>query len=414
MNVDSLEALFVGNADFEEVEASQDVFCPFEAVGMVRQEIRHGHFLAYALDPQRPHGFGTECLRALMRTAAHAQRQADTNGQEGFLTPLDVHLMDFEKAQVRREWRSIDLVVVVGDEKLIVAIELKIDASEHSGQLRRYRKLVSEEWPVSAGWRHLFLFVTKHGDDASDADGEGWLTVPLEAVARELDGVAGKQIGSAEARTLLASYLAMLRRHHLPNEHLERLAAKLWSQHREALEFLMEHRPDADEGLYGMLYAARDDLAAVMSKASGMTVITDDSPPSNMRFAIQDWDQLPDFLTAQRWTSSNRLMLIEIQRSGDKRHIRIRLVIGPGEQEARLRYYQALADAGVQVSKRAKLSPQWTRVASRNLVSSLSEETEDVAGLFEKVVAKIGAYAGEILPSYDKALDALNGEGRAT
>jgi hypothetical protein len=41
---------------------------------MERQEIRHGHFLCYLLNPSRPHGFGTECLRAFMWAAAAVLR----------------------------------------------------------------------------------------------------------------------------------------------------------------------------------------------------------------------------------------------------------------------------------------------------------------------------------------------------
>lgn len=39
-----LEQLFIANPEFEELEKEIDVFCPFEAIGMVRQEIRHSHF----------------------------------------------------------------------------------------------------------------------------------------------------------------------------------------------------------------------------------------------------------------------------------------------------------------------------------------------------------------------------------
>ena len=126
MIIENLEALFVANPDFDALEKAQDVFCPFEAIGMIRQEVRHGYFLAYCLDPQRPHGFGAECLRALMRTAAYAHRALPL-GEFGDskISPLDVHLMDFERAQIRREWQRIDLLGIINEEKLVVAIELK-------------------------------------------------------------------------------------------------------------------------------------------------------------------------------------------------------------------------------------------------------------------------------------------------
>jgi hypothetical protein len=106
------------------------------------------------------------------------------------ISPLDVHLMDFERAQIRREWQRIDLLGIISEEKLVVAIELKIDANERIGQLSNYRNQVESHWPVERGWRHLFLFLTKNGDEASDADGEGWIALHLADLAEEFEQVA--------------------------------------------------------------------------------------------------------------------------------------------------------------------------------------------------------------------------------
>ncbi|MFN7398524.1 MAG: PD-(D/E)XK nuclease family protein [Sandaracinobacter sp.] len=104
----ALEALIVGNRDFAELERASRRFCPFEAIGMVRQEIRHAHFLSYCLDPLRPHGFGAEPLRAFLRALA-----ASAPGGETPLSVLEVHLADLSDVEVRREWRRIDLLVAV-------------------------------------------------------------------------------------------------------------------------------------------------------------------------------------------------------------------------------------------------------------------------------------------------------------
>ncbi|EQB11241.1 PD-(D/E)XK nuclease family protein [Sphingobium lactosutens] len=403
---EALEALFVGNPDFEEIEKSLDVFCPFEAIGMVRQEIRHAHFLAHCLDPQRPHGFGSECLRALMRSAAVAYRRVD-EGVEGQITPLDVHVMDLEQSQVRREWRSIDLLVVVKEEKLVVAIELKIDASEHSGQLKRYRETVSQEWPVADGWRHLFLFLTKAGDEASEEAGQDWLALDLEAVAAELDGVVEKQTGSAEARALLASYLAMLRRHHLTNERLKEVAEKLWSQHREALEFLMEHKPDQNDGVFGSLHSQRQELAEMMSEASGLRIVLDDCSPSIIRFAVTDWDRMMNFRTAVKWTTSNRAMLVEVQPSNDKKTIRIRVVLGPADHSLRQTFYEELASKGVRLSNRRAITQNYTRLATETVAQGLDDDNKDVEATVAQAIEAIKRYAADTLTAYDKALVSL-------
>ncbi|MEM6307226.1 MAG: hypothetical protein AAF701_04510, partial [Pseudomonadota bacterium] len=50
-------AQLLSDPDFRDLESQARIFCPFEAIGMVNQEIRHAYFLAYILDPDRPHGF---------------------------------------------------------------------------------------------------------------------------------------------------------------------------------------------------------------------------------------------------------------------------------------------------------------------------------------------------------------------
>ena len=42
----------------------------FEAVNIVRQEIRHSNFLAFLLNPAESHGLGDKFLRALLMASA--------------------------------------------------------------------------------------------------------------------------------------------------------------------------------------------------------------------------------------------------------------------------------------------------------------------------------------------------------
>ncbi|WP_426231076.1 PD-(D/E)XK nuclease family protein [Pararhizobium sp. DWP3-4] len=109
------------------MEKSLDIFCPFEAVGMVSAEIRHSNFLSYILNPNRPHGFRGAILRTFLMSAT---RIGHEQGLSAGFTPLDLHLLDIEVVEVRREWRNIDLLLIVPGAKLVVAIELKIGASQ--------------------------------------------------------------------------------------------------------------------------------------------------------------------------------------------------------------------------------------------------------------------------------------------
>ncbi|MEE9433786.1 MAG: PD-(D/E)XK nuclease family protein [Sphingorhabdus sp.] len=393
-----LSDLFVANDDFDELEQALDVFCPFEAVGMVNQEIRHGHFLSSIFDPNRPHGFGSDCLRALMAAATRAEGQFVSS-----LTPLDVHMMDFDGATVRREWRNIDILIDVSDQKLIVAIELKINANEHSGQLRRYREIVQKEWPDC---NHLFLFLTKHGDEPSEEDGEAWLSVELDKLANELTVVAKRGSGDSGAKAMLNAYIAMLGRHHLSDPKLETLAASLWAKHSEALNFLAERRPDNFGRLFEILTDRASEIADSISKKSKIEVEADFHRPAALRFAVPEWDKIDGFCSADGFTLSNRLILIEIVKaSGASSALRCYFLLGKGDKNMREKLHQTLEGAGATNGRR--LTKDWNRLASKSFKLGDIEDESDVEKIAERVAPQIIEFIASKLPSFRDALGPL-------
>jgi hypothetical protein len=401
---DQLAALFIGNSAFAEIEAAFDRFCPFEAVGVIRQEIRHGQFLEYVFNPQRPHGFGSDCLQAFFHAAATAASAEEPIA--GF-SPLDIHLMELDNAVVRREWRNIDLLIEVPSHKLIVAVELKIDASEHSGQLKRYRETVETNWPRADGWKQVFVFLTKRGDEPSSEDGTGWLTLELEAVTSEMHKLVEREVGAVDARRLLQSYIDMLRRHHLTNERLEQLASKLWAEHGAALEYLVEQRPDAVAELFRQLFTDRERLAAAMTEAAGTEIVPDHCTPGMLRFAVTAWDDLPNYLTAD-WTPSKRHLLIEIVRGGrGRRTIRMYVLLGKGNQAVRQKVYQALESADVAERRKRQFTGDWTRLSSVNLMILPEEEEFPFDQTLRKIEDSALKYVAGKVPAFSSALDSL-------
>jgi PD-(D/E)XK nuclease superfamily len=390
-----LSSLFVANDDFDQLERALDVFCPFEAVGMVRQEVRHGDFLSYIFSPHRPHGFGSACIRALMAAAA----RSDDTSVSG-LGLLDIHLMDFDGAIIRREWRNIDILIEVLDQNLIVAIELKIDASEHSGQLARYRAQVEVEWPDR---RHLFIFLTKRGDEPSDQDGDGWLSVDLEALASELRAVAVKEIGATESRQMLTAYLAMLGRHHLNNEELEQLAARLWTKHPAALSFLAERRPNAIGSVFSKLVDRRDALAAEIAANCGQKIVIDHWRPAAILFAVPDWDAVQGFVSAEGYTASKRLILLELVKSGPD-YLRCYFQLGRGDQLMREKLFLRLREAGADVGKKLQPTKEWNRLASIMIPLKDLEDGADLDAVADRVFYRVRDFAAAQVPIYTKAL----------
>lgn len=251
--------------------------------------------------------------------------------------------------------------------------------------------------PLKVG--DILIFLTKRGDDPSN---EFWLPVELDLLVSELDAVVRRGLGSDEGRLLLKSYLAMLRRHHLTNDRLEGLAAKLWAQHREALEYLMGQQPDAMGDMFRLLFDQRQAIAEAMSDAADIYVVPDDFTRNILRFGVPAWDNLPNFLNAQ-WTSTNRLVLLEVEKASSS--VRIRFVLGKGDRQICEKIFEALTNSDVDLGSRRELSPEWKRLTTQSL--KIPEDV-DAGAILKTVKERIIAYAKANLQKYDNALQRLN------
>src|SRR5215212_6607283 len=70
----ALDAFVVENADLEALEGLSEQFNIFEAIGVVRQELRHSDFLAFLLDPRQNHRLGDAFVRRLLQKILIAAR----------------------------------------------------------------------------------------------------------------------------------------------------------------------------------------------------------------------------------------------------------------------------------------------------------------------------------------------------
>ncbi len=399
MDEQQLAALFTRSEEFAELEGALDIFCPFEAIGMVKQEIRHAYFLSYILDPQRPHGFGSGCLRAFLAAAADAQAGGVHTTS---ISRLAVHLMDLEGAIIRREWRRIDLLIEIPKQNLIITIELKIDSAEHGDQLFKYEKLVKAQWPAA---KHIFLFLTKNGDDPSDEENEQWITLNLDSVARALQPEADKAAGHPSAKALLKAYIDMLGRRHLTDERLEKLAAALWTKHRAALEFLAERQPDTLSDAMSLLIGRKELIAEKLSGETGLDIVCDTiSGTTTIYFAVKDWDDIADMKGTARWTDSKRMILAQF-RAHRGEVATATVVLGRGDQDARHRIYQKLLHgARESINHPDKLSPDWKRIASKTLCRLKDDDDRDSQSLAEELESGFIKAIAPSLKAYDKAL----------
>jgi len=151
----------------------------FRILKAEKNEIRHSNMLAWLLDPQESHGLGDRFLRRWLMKVVHDAASQQTLIQ-GLPSPIEIDALDIEYVDVEREHSQIDVLVriVTGSEKTwIVCIENKIETSQHSDQLRRYRQYVERTYADAA--KRLYVFLTKYEKVPEEA---GFITSSHEVI----------------------------------------------------------------------------------------------------------------------------------------------------------------------------------------------------------------------------------------
>ncbi len=248
----SLEQFVYDNPELERLEAILDNFNPFDALRWTRQEVRHSAFLRWLLDGAETHGLGPYFLRAFWKKVAW---QSPDSG----VSVVDIDSWDLSRASVNQEWHNIDVLVLDDVNRFIGVIENKVDTSEHSGQLQRYRALVEQHYP---NHRKLYAYLTPDGHAPSDEAYVGIDYGELVAMIEETLQRRGEQL-APEVGSFLSHYVEMVRRHIVEDSEIQQLCRVIYEKHRRALDLIFEHRPDK-------ALEVKEALATMVSRRSGV------------------------------------------------------------------------------------------------------------------------------------------------
>lgn len=374
--IQQVSNLIMNDQDFRMLSQRRDVYCPFEALGAARTEIRHSNFLANLITPNASHGFGEVLLRSFLEALL-----SETGAAELL---LELHLSDLSGSIVMREWKHIDILVRIPRSHskrpdVVLAVEIKVESGEHGNQLETYEKVVKETWPSA---KAFFLFLTP--DHAASSRDE-WVDVPFSTVLDAFEDALKAGEGQPDARRMAELYISMMRRRYVADEQLNELAVQIWSRHRAALEFLIEHQPNAANDLLQAVVGS--DLPAQIShefekQGSGLTFLLDTNSARHIRLAVAEWDNARGMLSSERWVASNRMVLLEIEVHAGGVHAR--WVVGRGPQENRKSFIDALDP-----NRRKKITSDWTRIGTKPLLSKKEMEAVIEDGLDEKTVQKV-------------------------
>ncbi|MBD1914389.1 MULTISPECIES: PD-(D/E)XK nuclease family protein [Cyanophyceae] len=387
-----LEQFVVDNEDLERLESLLDQFNIFEAVGMVRQEIRHSHFFAFLLNPSASHRLGDIFLKAFLKRLLIAADNAP-------VSPVDIDISDLADAEVRREWRNIDVLLISPANQIVCAIENKVDSGEHSNQLQRYRQIVQKEFQ---NYRHIFVYLTLEGiSPYGKNDQQHWLAYSYADVAQLIDDLAKRYqstIGS-EVNILMTHYSSLIRRHFMEESEIAKLCRKIYSQHQEALDLIYEHRPNLESEVF-------EYLKSLVKHTTSEKIVLNHAWLKHkvVGFAVPNWDKYPFQKTCKGWSSTNRILLFEFALRPPE--VKLVLTLGPGDHNNRQAIYDSLVDHKISgfVESQPSSENRWlcliSMIASEKLGpdSSLSEISEDIDKFWQQFLA-------HELPRINSAID---------
>ncbi|WP_193215124.1 PD-(D/E)XK nuclease family protein [Luteolibacter marinus] len=236
---EALNNLIVNSPEFEDLERMLGGFNLFQVLKFEYGEIRHSNVLGWILDPSESHGLDELFLKKWLMRVLHEAEEPQTS-----VSAVRIDSWQLLDVEVRREWRHIDLLLVLrfaGEDPWVVAIENKVNSSQHSDQLSRYRQTVENEFP-DAG-ELLYLFLTKNSESADDAAYIPASYAQIHRVLKECVAARSHLIGT-EPTTLLENYLRLLEEKFMDENEIARIARKIYKEHKRALDVIYSHRPD--------------------------------------------------------------------------------------------------------------------------------------------------------------------------
>lgn len=361
---------FIKNKDLEELEAKISCFNIFEAVGMVRQEIKHSNFLQFLLNPIEKHQLDDLFLKKLL---VEVLRNAEVTSSDN----LDIANFCFHDANICREWRYIDLLIHSPSNNFVCVIENKVDSTEGFNQLQTYQAVIDREFPHC---KKLFIYLTKEGDPASQSE---WLSLSYGTLADIIEKICGERQStlSPEIEISMRHYVDLIRRHLMSESDIAELCRKIYKEHRQVIDLIYEHRPDM-----------RSDIEAYLSQliqefAGAENLELDSIQGRWIRFAPKEWDTLVFQNTCSSgWSTRNRLLLLEFW--NDSQSLELRIVIGPGEAKFKQPIYQKLCGLGISGLKRCQnKDSSYTQAYGVQVLNPTDYEEGDLEGLQDKIRA---------------------------
>jgi hypothetical protein len=322
----------VNDIDFDLLELSLQQPNVFEIIGVVNKEIKHSNFLGWLCDPLASHGLNEIFLKRFLR-------EIFASDQFNKYDSLDAEMLDYSNVEIRREWRNIDLLMLIPHRKkeksTVVCIENKIWSKEHSNQLDRYKKIVEDEFS-SDFKQQVFVYLNPYGYSPNDKKSE-YIPIGYSIIIdilKRINQVFDERLNN-HSQLLINDYVKILNRYMMQESDEIKYAQKIYKEHKKILDFIYENKPD--------IQLSTQDWISNNLKEKGY--ILGSKNRRFVRFLPREINDLvPRYKEKRGGWSKKEAFLFEIILPQGQNRIVFQAAIAPGDQKTRELLYGLLKD----------------------------------------------------------------------
>lgn len=351
----------------------------FNILNVTKTEIRHSNFLAWLMSPNESHNLNTIFLKWFLKEIFSSEKIDWAN--EFSIDSLNLH-----NIKVYREWQNIDILIL--HEEFVIAIENKVDSSEHSRQLKRYSDIVNDFFP---DLKKAFIFLTIDGLNPNDEeDANQYISIDYGLIKSLIEIVLSVYKNSLSQRIqyYIEDYLLILNRYIMKEHESVDLALQLYKNHKEAIDFIIENIPDKIAEVREIIEETILEEGYVLETCNKYYArfLTENLSPIIPKTGILGWKGSESFLFEMAYWEKG---------------LSLKFVISPGNEKNR----QVLADImkSLPKSKKAAGKKWWTLYSDARKVNFMSDKYED-SGEIKSLVQKLLRENKELINEVEKKI----------
>lgn len=418
---DEMEELFVNNPYLEKIDAYLNRFNPIRIMRMERMEIRHSAILAWLLDPKETHGLDDRFLKAFLGEALRGQ------SGKGEPTALDVSQSDLRDAEIRREWRGVDILILcsINGKNCALVTENKFHSKQRRGQLEEYIKKVSstfkedDEKMITKG-----IFLTLWDEEP---ESDKYFKVNYDLIMGIISNILidKSEFNSSEVYTFMKYYVDVLQEAtgvSKDNDEMENIARKLYREHKKVLDFVIQHGERSEFSIAARELFGEDAKYLDEVSIDGRGFVFDGLGKRHVSFMPLSWYQAlggkrNKWAGCEKWWATYPLICwIEISTDGDGKKGKLRLYaeVGPiSNHDFRKSLIESIKNKAEGDSKKISFRADATdknRLYSRffrenSTVIKDTQDPEEISGKIKKLLFDFRDEFGlvaEVLPAFEK------------